>query len=506
MKPQKKRYGLPLAALFACLYMATAQRGVSWQDSGILQIRVLFGDLIGRFGIASAHPLYIQASRVFARCMLCPEFALDPANQRLPFAINCFSGLCAALSVAILYRIAAELTSSRKAAILAAIAYGLAHMPWWLATIAESYHLSALLIGAETLAAIKILKRGPSLRLTLAAGLFAGLGFATHNLSLISLPFLLAAIVAKAAPHGPRRVISHLLTFAIPWLLCSELCVKWFYSEPMTFEHFIADLLFGNYRAEVTGAAAAPASITAANLAIMSLSLLSPCWAAGLMAVARRLRHSRGTVAAIRSRITAPIIYVATLFVAHSAFLLHYRIADQALFLLPSLLLASALFAIPLTGIRRPWKLAAATAACAVAVPLAVNALLHLPPIASRIIATRARLLPFRDEIRYWAVPWKFDENSADDFATAAIAVLDATPGASVFADSTAAPPLEFKSTFSTSTSWTLYTPWSDTSRLTTECRSGKPCFAVSPIQGYCPIAALATGKVRQLPVAVPCK
>ncbi len=495
LKPRKKRYGFLLAALFACLYMATAQRGIAWQDSGILQIRVLFGDLTWRIGLASAHPLYIQAARAFAR------FALDPANPRLPFVINCFSGLCAALSVAVLYRIAAELTSSRKAAALAATAYGLAHMPWWLATIAESYHLSALLIGAETLTAIKVLKRGPSLRLTLAAGIFAGFGFATHNLSLISLPFLLAVILVRAAPHGHGSLLRHLFYFATPWFLCSELYVKWFHSEPMSFEGFVSDVLFGDYRAEVTGAATAPAGITAANLAIMSLSLLSPCWAAGLAAVARHLRHPRRAAAAIRARFSAPVAYVAALLVVHSAFLLHYRIADQALFLLPSLLLASALLAIPLTGIRSPRKLAAATAACAVAVPIAVNAVLHLPPLAARINATRARLLPGRDEIRYWAIPWKFDENSADAFATAAIAFLETTPGASVFADSTSAPPLEFKSTFSTSTDWTLYTPWSDTSRLLSDCRSGKPCFAVSPIQGYCPAAALATGKVRPLPL-----
>ena len=40
----------------ALLYLATCQRGVSWQDSGMFQWRVLTGDYTGKLGLALAHP------------------------------------------------------------------------------------------------------------------------------------------------------------------------------------------------------------------------------------------------------------------------------------------------------------------------------------------------------------------------------------------------------------------------------------------------------------------
>ena len=52
------------------LYGLTAQQGLSWQDSGMLQWRILTGDYIGNLGLALAHPLYIAIGRVFSAC--CP--------------------------------------------------------------------------------------------------------------------------------------------------------------------------------------------------------------------------------------------------------------------------------------------------------------------------------------------------------------------------------------------------------------------------------------------------
>ena len=47
------------------LYALTAQQGVSWQDSGMLQFRIVTGDYTGNLGLALAHPLYIAIGRLF---------------------------------------------------------------------------------------------------------------------------------------------------------------------------------------------------------------------------------------------------------------------------------------------------------------------------------------------------------------------------------------------------------------------------------------------------------
>ena len=59
---------------------------------------------------------------------------------------------------------------------------------------------------------------------------------------------------------------------------------------------------------------------------------------------------------------------------------------------------------------------------------------------ASGIAVNRARVLPFRDEVRYWLVPWKQDERSAELFAAAAL--KQAAPDGIILADSTSIYPL----------------------------------------------------------------
>ena len=63
--PSVKALWLLTAGVFAVLYVATAQRGVSWQDSGMFQFRVWRGDYYGDLGLALAHPLYIAGARAF---------------------------------------------------------------------------------------------------------------------------------------------------------------------------------------------------------------------------------------------------------------------------------------------------------------------------------------------------------------------------------------------------------------------------------------------------------
>ncbi|MBP5319478.1 MAG: hypothetical protein J6334_00710, partial [Kiritimatiellae bacterium] len=60
----RKKPGRSIAILYAilftgslALYLLSAQRGFSWQDSGEYQFRVLANDLRWCSGIARAHPL-----------------------------------------------------------------------------------------------------------------------------------------------------------------------------------------------------------------------------------------------------------------------------------------------------------------------------------------------------------------------------------------------------------------------------------------------------------------
>jgi hypothetical protein len=65
-----------------------------------------------------------------------------------------------------------------------------------------------------------------------------------------------------------------------------------------------------------------------------------------------------------------------------------------------------------------------------------------LPPIltALDLDVKRERILPFRDETRYWIVPWKHTECSAETFARAAL--QEAGPNGIIICDSTSYYPL----------------------------------------------------------------
>ena len=100
--PSTKGVWAATAAAFAVLYIATCQRGISWQDSGMFQYRVLTGDYWGDLGLALAHPLYIAAGRTL----------LLFSRQHLPLLLNAFSGLGMAIALANLAAIGTTLKAS----------------------------------------------------------------------------------------------------------------------------------------------------------------------------------------------------------------------------------------------------------------------------------------------------------------------------------------------------------------------------------------------------------
>ena len=87
----------------AMLYLLTCQRGVSWQDSGMFQWRVLNSDLTGDLGLALAHPLYIATGKLFM------WFPLGD----MPMRLNFLSGMGMAVALANLAAVLFLLTGKR---------------------------------------------------------------------------------------------------------------------------------------------------------------------------------------------------------------------------------------------------------------------------------------------------------------------------------------------------------------------------------------------------------
>ena len=493
--------GAFLSSIFFALYAFTVQRGIAWQDSGTLQLRAIHNDLLGSEGLALAHPLFVWLGHLFC---LATEHVF---GMEAPFALNLASAFWMALALGFVYRAALRLSGSRTAATLATIGLGLSHMAWWLSTVAEVYTLSLFFLAGEAFFVLDAMALGRTSRWAWAF-FFAGLGASVHNLAFLSLPLLVSFLILSKPDVFLTCSCWFIGAF---WLWCP------FFENidsGMPFLSALSDLLVGNYGAQAAGAKGVSARLTIANLGIAAFSLLSPVWVAALWHL---VPHRPAAADAPAVSPTPPAtsfpspdapapaiqrrsrIYVLLLFAIHFLFFIHYRVADQALFLLPTLFCGALLASIPLARVRRPALLAALAAVAAIAVPLCVNGVLHQPPLRQRILSSRARLLPFRDEIRYWALPWKHNEQSAERFAVDAIARMDALgENCSLYADSTSAPPIMLRLEWRTCP-WEFFTPWEDPSRFALKAASGEGAYAVSPVPGYCPREALSTGNVQGL-------
>ncbi|HQE44706.1 MAG TPA: hypothetical protein PLM77_16070, partial [Phycisphaerae bacterium] len=75
------------------LYALTANRGVQWQDSGDIALRIYRGDLTNPLGLALVHALHFWLGR----------FALAVSNVEPVFAITLVSAVAAAMAVANLF-------------------------------------------------------------------------------------------------------------------------------------------------------------------------------------------------------------------------------------------------------------------------------------------------------------------------------------------------------------------------------------------------------------------
>ena len=176
--PSAKRLWWAVLLTSAALYLLTAQRGPAWQDSGIFQWRSDRLNLTSHLGLALAHPLLIVLGKLAGMVPLGP----------LAWRLNALSALAGAFATANLTVLVRRLVPKvPAAAVFAGGAFALAHTVWWLATVMESHMLLAALMSAELLVLVSLLRR-PRLSMVLLLGLLNGLGLATHNLALLSLP------------------------------------------------------------------------------------------------------------------------------------------------------------------------------------------------------------------------------------------------------------------------------------------------------------------------------
>ncbi|HOF18024.1 MAG TPA: DUF2723 domain-containing protein [Phycisphaerae bacterium] len=402
--------------------MATCQRGVSWQDGGWYQLRVLEGDYrgtgsyAGDWGLAVAHPLYIVAARAFAAIPL----------GTLAGRVNFFSGLGMAVALANLAAIVTRLTARRWIGVSTAAMLSVAHTVWWLSTVAEVYTWSAVALTVELLLLVSLLLQ-PRWAVLIGLAFTVGVHWSIHNVALLAIPVY--GVTALVLAFRRRLPAWSLGVAAIAFFLGAGLYV--FMIVRLAVEtgdpgEAIRSALVGRFAAAVTNVSLSAKTLKV-NAALASLnfaSFLLP------LAVCGWISLRRVTGRAISAALGA-ITLIEVVFVAR------YNVADQFTFLLPSLVMIALAAGVGLKTLaghsRRRTVLAMAAAGFSIVLPPIVYATGPAILRAAGVQVHRGRTLPFRDEVRYWMVPWKHDEDSAERFTRAALA--EASPRGVIVTD-----------------------------------------------------------------------
>jgi hypothetical protein len=414
---------LSIFVLSIIFYGCTAQKCFSWQDSGMFQWRILTGDTVGNLGLALAHPLYIIAAGWFS------SFPFGEIAVRL----NLFSGVGMAVALSNLVFLVRILTSKLWPGIAVAGMFAVMHTPWWLSTIAEVYTWNLAFFTLELFLFVKCI-RNPKGSTAMGLALVSGLNWSIHNLALIAVPVYFGAIIYLVCTRRLKAtIILGVITAFIAGAGIYLYYILIFTVEKQSFFGAAQSALFGRYTEQVLNIDSTWRFnlINAGLIALNFLNIIVPLALAGFFYITKK---------------NCPLIVwsLGLIAVLEFTFALRFPVPDQFTFILPSLLLMVLAAGIGMCALferfnRFRWLLMTGVVFSIIGPPVCYSV---GPAIISGAgnVFQREHERPFRDELRYWAMPWKHNECSAESFATAAL--LEAEPNGVILSDETAYYPL----------------------------------------------------------------
>jgi hypothetical protein len=419
MRPARDLLLVFAAAL--AFYCATLAPTVIWSDSAAYAREVLVGPL--QFGTAADHPLFIVIGQL-----------LSPLPFELAWLLNLESALFGALAVAMVYRCARQMGTSRIAAAIGAAALGVSQAFWLHSVITEVYSANAFFLAA-TLSFLLEWGVKQQWRYLGAASLVFAVGLTNHLVLLAVLPAALVFVVVS----NPRALLTRraLLTLAGLAVTLAAIVVAvppvrnairhvWI-GPPSIWEYFSLKIDPGPTLRE--------ARFYGLFFLYQFPSIALPLGLLGILALFR----ARPSVLAL---LLLTIIVNAGVFIRHTGYPSEgttkfvFYIGDYVVF---AILCAAGADA-ALRRLRD--RLGFAPRGFGVAMLIAVAVLTPVvyaivPAVASQagVDLVHGSRLPYRDNQRFFLNPNKRGEYGARRYATEAFAVM--APNAVIFADST---------------------------------------------------------------------
>ncbi len=414
------------------LYGLTASRGIQWQDSGSQILRVVTHELSNPRGLALIHPLHHWLGRLAVSLNI-----FEPC-----LAITLVSSLAAALAVANTFGCVHAMTRRMDAALVACFSLAIAHTFWQMATITETYTLVVCLLAGETWCLISFLQTRNRTALWLALAL-NGLGFANHNLALMTTPML--GVVTFLAIRDRSISLTDVAVGAIIWLLSSLPYTAIVLGELTRSGDYLTTIksaLFGqDFADEVFNVSlASPRLWIRAAFVLLNfpnLLLIAACFGA------IRWVHTDGPGI---SKATRYVIIVGLSL--HAVFAFRYPVVDQHYFFLPTYFFLVLLGGVGFASWQRTENRRGHVAFRVAIVLLAATPILYrlVPQIAKRmgVLTPYARHKPYRDDYTYILTPWSIADQSAQRMSIEAVN-LAGNDGLIVAEDAMAQPAIRYQ-------------------------------------------------------------
>ncbi len=414
-------YGL-VFAIFAVIYGVSCAPGLLWQDSGLIQYRVLHHDIHGFFGLALAHPLYYWVA-----------FAVEavPVGDVL-HRINLISAVAGAIAVANVFLLVRLWLGRTGPAFLAAISLGLSHTFWRHACIAETYTLWAMLFTCELVLFFMHVKTGRTSFLVALAGI-NGLAVSVHMLGCLSAACYLAYGLNSLRKH--RVSPSKIALITMIWLV-GTLPYSFMILQEMVKSQDVAGTLvsaaFGDRWQDDVLNASLSWRIAGENIlyVVMNYPTLNiGLFFIGLFGLCRKQT---------RDGMMGMLGVLALVFLL---FAWRYTVADRYAFFIPFYCVMAVFMGKGLEDLsknHRTWlaRLVMAFSLC----PVLVYALTPRVLKGQGVSLGTRQNIPYRDDLTYFLQPWKTGYHGADRFAQEVFESLDRH--AVLFADHTTVAPL----------------------------------------------------------------
>lgn len=474
------QYALVLIAAIT-LYAICCAPGALWQDSGLIQYRILHNDIEGSLGLALSHPLFYIAG-IAAKCFGVGSFF---------YRVNLVSSIWAAVAVANLFLLLRLWLCRTWPAAVAAIMFALSHTFWRHASIAETYTMYTAFLLTEL---IMLLQYGKTKRMKYLylLALLNGLAVSVHMLGVI--PFACYLVFTAVLLARKEICWRHLIVLSVLWMVGAaayEYLIIKSIIQTGDVAGTLASAAFGGgvsgegYRANVLNASVS-LTIVKENLLFVLLNFPTPNILLAFVGFygVYKLSPTGG--------FGAVLLCVMVLFFA---FAFRYTIVDRYAFFIPFYCMMSVAAGVGAHIVmeKKKCRRLAVLILLLALMPAPVYAV--APGLARRYCPQlgQRRQIPYRDNYTYFLQPWKTGYEGADLFAAEVLSSVE--KDAVIWADTTTAFALlctqEIKGMRSDVKVITTIAASSGAPAFDKEHIAGlvpeKPVYVVSPLAGYCP-------------------